>query len=119
MFGISTPAVSGLAVYLRLNLPLAIFSTYIVSPLHILLVIPFMKFGASLLKVDYSMINLSLITEAFQDNIFLAFKDLSFYFLYGLLAWALLAIPAAFVLYHLLNFSLRVLGPYFFKAKVL
>jgi uncharacterized protein (DUF2062 family) len=45
MFGVTTIAITCLALYLRFNLPLALFVTYAMGPIHLLLFIPFIRVG--------------------------------------------------------------------------
>ena len=102
LFGIATWIVTFLAVSLRVNLPITIFTLYAVSPLHLILFLPFIKLGEWLLSIDATIISLDAIHLAFKTDFFKALYDLSFELAYGVLAWAILAIPIAAIVYFML-----------------
>lgn len=102
LFGIATWIVTFLALSLRVNLPLSIFTLYAVSPLHVALFVPFIKLGEWILSIEESILSLEAIKFAFKQDFFTALYDLSFELAYGVLAWAILAIPIALCLYFIL-----------------
>ncbi len=104
MFGISTVTITALAIRLRLNLPMSIFFTYAVGPIHLLMFIPFIKMGERILGVQHTLVSFSVIREAFSEDYMKAIIDLSLEIVCGLTGWALVAIPTAFVLYFMLRF---------------
>lgn len=104
LFGISTITITALAVRLKLNLPLSVFVTYAVGPLHLLLFIPFIKTGEWLTGVHHSLLSFTSIKEAFQEDYMTAIKDLGLEVICGLTGWTILAIPSALILYFILRF---------------
>ena len=103
LFGVSTMAVTGIAFLLRLNAPLAIFINYAVSPIHLLLVIPYIRMGEWLLAVKHSMLTVDSIITSFQEGFFHAMGDLSFYLACGVFGWFISIIPLFIILYVLLS----------------
>ena len=106
LFGISTALVTALAIWFRLNIPIAVFITYAVSPLHVLLIIPFIRLGELFYGVEHSLITVSAIKQAFQSDIFNALKDLAFQIFCGLTGWLAAGIPSALVLFFILYQSI-------------
>lgn len=102
LFGISTAIIAGLAIYLRLNLPIAIFMTYAVSPIHILLFIPFIRIGEWVLSVKHSLLSFSAVKEAFLTDYVQAFQDLIFQIGCGLTGWFVVGIPSALFVFVVL-----------------
>lgn len=99
LFGLATWIVTFIALSLRINLPLAIFTLYAVSPLHLALFIPFIKLGEWMLSIEETILSFDAIKVAFDQDFFKALYDLSFELAYGVLAWAVLSIPITIILY--------------------
>lgn len=107
LIGVATPAVTFLALYLRLNLPLALFMTYAVSPLHVLLFLPFIYGGEAILGVEHMPITFEGVKTAFQADIMTALSDLSLQLGYGLVGWVVIGIPVSIGLFFLIYISLK------------
>ena len=103
MFGVTTLITTCLALYLRVNLPLALFTTYAVGPIHLLLFIPFIRVGEFVLGADHTLLTFQAIKEAFRSNYLTALGDLSLELVCGLTGWSILALPAAMTLYIILS----------------
>lgn len=99
LIGVATPAVTFLAIAFRLNLPIAIFMTYAVSPLHILLFIPFIYAGEWIVGVDHQEITFEAVKHAFQSDFFSAMADLAQQLGLGLIGWIILASASAIFLF--------------------
>ena len=50
LFGITTFITTAIILRLRLNLPVALFMTYALGPAHVLLFLPFIRFGEGVLE---------------------------------------------------------------------
>ena len=114
LFGISTAIIAFLAVTLRLNLPLAVFMTYAVSPIHLLLIIPFIRIGEYVMGVQHSLITLVAIQEAFSSNFLQAIRDLIFQIGCGLVGWIIAGIPFAYFMY----LGLRLIFEHYHEPKL-
>jgi uncharacterized protein (DUF2062 family) len=108
-FGISTAIVAGLAIYLRLNIPIAIFMTYAVSPFHVLLFIPFIKLGEKIFGVRETLMSIDAIKDAFKADYLAALNNLTLEIVYGLVAWVIIAGPLTLILYGILYAVFNIL----------
>ncbi|WP_432410869.1 DUF2062 domain-containing protein [Rasiella sp. SM2506] len=113
MFGISTIVLTAIALPLRLNLPIMIAISYIVSPVQYLVLIPFINLGASVFNTEHSLLTFEAIKASYDSDFWITAKALSFELLCGTVGWALTAIPLGVVLYFLLKEVLT----YFEKLK--
>ena len=100
MVGVATFLLTVLALYLRLNLPIAFFITYAVTPVQWLLFIPFIHFGELILFIDHSLLSYTAITEAFNIGAVFLLQKFFWEIIYGITAWCLLAFPLGYVLYQ-------------------
>jgi uncharacterized protein (DUF2062 family) len=91
ILGITTVICAGLAYYFKLNMPAIQLVNYFMYPLQIILYIPFLKTGASLLSDEPFNYSFSEITDMFAANWQNALSKLFFVNLYGLLLWLILA----------------------------
>ena len=93
---VNTWIIGVFSVVFRLNLPLALFINYGIWPLHVLLIIPFIKVGTWVTGASMTSITLSYFQDAFAESILLGFQDIGLQVAYGILGWALISIPIAF-----------------------
>ena len=107
LFGVATPAITFLAIYLRLNLPLAIFMTYAVSPIHVLLFLPFISGGETILGVEHTPITFDGVKAAFQADFMTAISDLSLQLGYGLVGWVVIGIPVGICIFVIMYFLIK------------
>ncbi len=92
-----------LTILFRQNLLVVQSVQWILALFQVLLIIPFMQFGAFLLSQD-AHITLAQITNAFNLGMVSGIRTIGIFYLYAILTWTILAIPAAAVSY----FSLLV-----------
>ena len=109
LFGIATPLITGLSIWLRLNLPLAVFMTYAVSPIHLLLFIPFIRIGEWLYGVQHSLLTFTAIKEAFVADYITAIQDLIFHLCCGVTGWIVVGFPVAMGLFYLLFLGMKLM----------
>lgn len=101
--------VLGIASYICLIMTLSFRQNFIivqlvnwlVYPLQILLLIPFMKLGNSILAGGDLTITIHQVVVAFQSGLLNGIKLIGIISLYGIIAWAVIAIPTMFILYSL------------------
>ncbi len=102
VFGVAAFLIGFISIVLRLNLPIALFVTYAITPVHLLLFIPFMRIGESILRVQHSFLSFADIRQAFEAGYLIAFQQLSFQLFCGVVGWFLVAIPIAILSYLIL-----------------
>lgn len=89
-----------LTMLFRQNLLVVQSVQWILALVQILLIIPFMQFGAFLLNQNGIHINMQQINHAFQPGLLSGIKTVGLFHLYGILTWLILAIPASAVSYY-------------------
>lgn len=113
IFGITTIVLTAIALPMRLNLPIMIVLSYIIEPLKILLLIPFINIGAYLFGAEHTLLSFSAIKESLSIDVVVTLKDLSYELLCGTVGWAIIVLPLSVLLY----FLLKVLITAIFKFK--
>jgi uncharacterized protein (DUF2062 family) len=88
-----------MTLLLRQNIIIVQVVNWLVYPIQILLLIPFMKLGHSIFAGGDVVITLHQVTVAFQVGIMNGFREIGIISLYGIIAWAACAIPSMFILY--------------------
>jgi len=112
-FSITIGIVSGIFPVLGLTTLLSIFLTmafrqnllvvqsvqWLLALVQLLLIIPFMQFGAYMLNQNVLHISFEQINHAFQPGVLSGLKALGIFHLYAILTWLLLIVPAGAVSY--------------------
>lgn len=88
-----------LTMLFRQNLLVVQSVQWILALAQILLIIPFMQFGAFVLNQHGVNINMQQINHAFQPGILSGLRTVGIFHLYGILTWFILIIPASAVSY--------------------
>jgi uncharacterized protein (DUF2062 family) len=94
-----------LTLLFRQNLLIVQSVQWILGLVQIVLIIPFMKFGAFLLNQHALHINMHQISSAFQPGFLSGIKTVGIFHLYAILTWIILAIPTGAISY----FTFKVL----------
>jgi uncharacterized protein (DUF2062 family) len=84
-----------LTLLFRQNLLVVQSVQWILALVQILLIIPFIQFGAFLLHQPAIHISIQQISIAFKPGWFSGFRTIGILHLYGILTWAILAIPVS------------------------
>ncbi|MBD1396225.1 DUF2062 domain-containing protein [Pontibacter sp. JH31] len=100
--GITTIVGTALAARFRLNIAATVLVSYLVQPLQLLLIIPFVKAGISMFGLDELKFSLDEMIAMFKLDWLAALNKLWLANLAAVSAWALLAIPAGIGLYFIL-----------------
>ena len=103
VFGISTIALTCMALPLRLNLPIMIAFSYVIEPLKLIVIIPFINIGASVFETEHTLLTIEAIKTSYKTGFWSTSKELSYELLCGTVGWALTAIPVGIVLYFILK----------------
>lgn len=89
-----------LTMLFRQNLLIVQSVQWILALAQIVLIIPFMQFGAYLLNQHGMHISMQQINHAFQPGLLSGIKTVGLFHLYGILTWFILAIPASAISYY-------------------
>lgn len=96
-----------LTAIFRQNLALVQAMNWLLSLVQVILIIPLMRFGALLLDQQNISITFGQIKKAFQPGILSGLQTIGIFHLYGILAWAVLAIPIGAISYFALLMVFR------------
>ena len=100
-----------MAAVLRLNLPAIQLINYLVYPLQLVLLIPFMKMGQWLFREKPTTLTLAQILNLTRQNVWHAIAALWTVTMHALVVWLVLGSLAAPILYWMLAGVLRRLDP--------
>jgi len=103
--GIPTLVCAALALALRLNLPAIQAANYIVMPLQLVLIVPFVRLGGWL--IDSSRTGSLQASALLHESPRVLVTQMGWMAGQALLAWVLIAVPAVFVLTFTLTRLLR------------
>jgi uncharacterized protein (DUF2062 family) len=93
ILGVSTFILTTLSLKKKLNLPIMIAISYLMWPIQILLIIPFIRVGEFIFSVPSTQHTAEEIITSFQNNFFETLSYLSFELLCGLGGWFLTVVP--------------------------
>ena len=99
ILGVSTFMITTVSLKQKLNLPVMISLSYLMWPVQILLIIPFIRVGEFIFAVPRHHHTVEEIISSFQNSFFQTLSQLSFELLCGLGGWLLTAVPIAVGIY--------------------
>lgn len=99
ILGVSTFMITTVSLKRKLNLPVMISLSYLMWPIQILLIIPFIRVGEFIFSVPRHHHTVEEIIGSFQSGFFQTLSQLSFELLCGLGGWLLTAVPIAVGIY--------------------
>jgi uncharacterized protein (DUF2062 family) len=99
ILGVSTFVLTTLSIKKKLNLPIMIAISYLMWPVQVLLIIPFIRVGEFIFSVPSTPHTVEEIISSFQNSFFQTLSHLSFELLCGLGGWLLTAVPIAVGVY--------------------
>jgi uncharacterized protein (DUF2062 family) len=100
VIGMTTVLSIVLTMLFRQNLLVVQSVQWILALVQVVLIIPFMQFGAFILNVHAFHINMAQISHAFQPGMLSGIKTVGIFHLYGILSWLILVIPASAASYY-------------------
>ncbi|SIT79536.1 DUF2062 domain-containing protein [Pontibacter indicus] len=106
-FGVTTVLGTALAARFRLNIAATVLISYLVHPLQLVLIIPFIKAGIFMFGLDDLKITLDELIAMFRLDWLDALNKLWMANLAAVSAWAILAIPVGGLLYLALLLVLK------------
>ena len=101
VFGATTILSLLLTLLFRQNLFVVQSVQWIMALFQVLLIVPFMQFGAFLLNQQSLHISIEHIKLAFQPSMVAGLKALGVLHLYGILSWSIVVLPLGIVSYLL------------------
>jgi uncharacterized protein (DUF2062 family) len=107
ILGVSTFMITSVSLKRKLNLPVMISLSYLMWPIQILLIIPFIRVGEFIFSVPRNHHTAEEIISSFQNSFFQTLSQLSFELLCGLGGWFLTAVPLAVGIYWVSLLFLR------------
>ena len=107
ILGVSTFMITTISLKRNLNLHVMISLSYLMWPVQILLIIPFIRVGEFFFSVPRNHHTVEEIISSFQSSFFQTFTQLSFELLCGLGGWLLTAVPIAVGIYWVSLLFLR------------
>jgi hypothetical protein len=102
VLGVTTVAMTFISLRYQLNLALMLFVSYLIYPLQIVLLLPFVRFGERLFGATPASFSLDALQHAFRENFLAALQDLGAANLLAVAGWFVMAVPAGLLLYWLL-----------------
>ena len=99
ILGVSTFMITTVSFKRKLNLPVMIALSYLMWPVQIMLIIPFIRVGEFIFSVPRNHHTVEEIISSFQNSFFQTLSQLSFELLCGLGGWLFTAVPVAVVVY--------------------
>ena len=99
ILGSTTLICTAIALILRLNLPAIQLSNYLVYPLQIVLIIPFISLGAFIFQVDAPPLSVQELTALFQQDFWGTIASFFDSIMRAIVAWFLICAPLSPVLY--------------------
>ena len=113
ILGVSTFLLTALSLKRKLNLPIMIAQSYIMWPIQVIMIIPFINIGEFIFSVPKTNHSAQEIIASFQNSFFATLTHLSFELLCGFGGWLLTAVPFSVGVYLVSIFILKL----FLKAK--
>ena len=110
ILGATTLICTAIAVVWRLNLPAIQLFNYLVYPLQILLLIPFINLGAFIFQVELPPLAVEALKAMFQQDFWGSITSFFETLLYAVIAWLIVCIPLFIGLYGLLVVLLKRFG---------
>lgn len=100
VLGMTTVLSIILTMLFRQNLLIVQSVQWIMALAQIMLIIPFMQFGAYMLNAHTLPISMAQINHAFQPGMISGIRTVGIFHLYGILTWLILVIPASAASYY-------------------
>jgi len=99
ILGVSTFMITAVSLKRKLNLPVMISMSYLLWPVQILLIIPFIRVGEFIFSVPRNHYTVEEIINSFQNSFFQTLTQLSYALVCGLGGWLFTAGPIAVGIY--------------------
>lgn len=101
VFGITTILCFAIALIFRLNIPIIQLVNYLVAPLQLIFIIPFIKIGTILFHLNPFPYDVDQLILMYRNDFMHLLKEVGIALLIGIGVWTTFSIPLFFVLYYL------------------
>jgi uncharacterized protein (DUF2062 family) len=95
ILGLTTLLLTALSLKRNLNLPIMIAQSFIMWPVQIVMIVPFINIGEFIFSIPKTNHSAQEIITSFQNSFFTTLSHLSFELLCGFGGWLLTAVPLA------------------------
>ena len=109
ILGVSTFLLTALSLKRKLNLPIMIAQSYLLWPIQVIMIIPFINIGEFIFSVPKTNHSAQEIIASFQNSFFATLSHLSFELLCGFGGWLLTAVPFSVGVYLLIVYILKTI----------
>lgn len=107
LYGLTFILLSLIALALKLNFTAAQFAHYVVHPVQLVLIIPFLKLGDLIFKGSLLPHSMSELFTMMRTDLWGTLKDFWIAYLAATIVWLIVSIPLAIILYRVLIVVLR------------
>jgi len=107
MLGVTTIICAALAVVLKLNMVVIQLINYFVYPLQLVLFVPFIKVGGIIFNKAPFPYSINEVISKVQSEFLITIKELFFANMLGILSWAFIIIPLAFIMFYILKVTFQ------------
>ena len=101
LFGTTTALCFGVAIALRLNIAIIQLVNYLLAPLQILLILPFIKAGTSVFGLSPFPYSSEQLLDLFRNEFWLLMKEAGVALMAGVGMWILFSVPLFFIVFYL------------------
>jgi hypothetical protein len=108
ILGLTTLLLTALSLKRNLNLPIMIAQSFIMWPVQIVMIVPFINIGEFIFSIPKTNHSAQEIITSFQNSFFATLSHLSFELLCGFGGWLLTAVPFSGCLYLISIFILKL-----------
>lgn len=109
ILGVSTFLLTALSLKRKLNLPIMIAQSYLMWPIQVIMIIPFINIGEFIFSIPKTNHSAQEIIASFQNSFFGTLSHLSFELLCGFGGWMLTAVPFSAGVYLLIAYILKTI----------
>ena len=103
VLGTTTVLCIGLTFLFRANHAIVQLVNWLVYPLQILFLVPFLKYGSDILGSSEFNLTINQILDDFKAGFLQGLETIGMAHVYGVIAWLIVSIPLGFILILLLN----------------
>lgn len=100
VFGLTTLLCFAAAFLFRLNIPIIQTVNYVIAPLQLILILPFIKMGTYIFQLRPFPYSSDQLLEMFRNNLWVLVKEAGLALAIGVAVWLVVAIPLFLVLFY-------------------
>jgi len=100
IFGTTTLLCLGASILFRLNVPVMQLVNYLVAPLQLILILPFIKMGSYGFGLNPFPYTTDQLVSMFKTDFWLLMKEAGFAVMMGVGVWAIVSIPLFFIVFY-------------------